>query len=274
MKIISKEQFPAYSLDEQVIEVFDPERLLIASFITIGNGNINHSRNESPSIHLFDGLRVEGIEENKYQLFRGNNSRFPVALLESGEDRGCDWVYYNRADKSKATYVALLVKGDENDIYHNLPVITVSHLEDNSILVEATDSLINQEKIFEAPKNKAFAFTGFTWVISGITIPGSKFTSMTVASNGFNQNGSSRPSSKFRLAFSDNPESWGIISDRLTDSEILDKNKVDLVLSPNELLDHNSEWLVLTIHVNNKKTLKTFSVPLNGILPQNLIDNL
>jgi hypothetical protein len=183
-------RFIANEYSEDVIEAFDPTKLVIAATLLKTSGGNVVTPDSLPAGLLFDKTTVRA-EGNGFILTRDKKD---IAYIESSEGQGSKWRYYNNADKTKATMIYLLVTGDpEHDLCEVNLIIDVVKLP-NGIVKLINNTIVNGQDWQAFQPNQTAQRIGFQYTLNNLQEADSYSGLMYLPAGGrnFNQAGSQR----------------------------------------------------------------------------------
>ena len=254
-------RFIANEYNEDVIEAFDPTKLVIAATLLKTNGGNVVTPDSLPAGLLFDKTTVRQ-EGTGYILTRDKKD---IAYIESSEGQGSKWRYYNNADKTKATMIYLLVTGDpEHDLCEVNLILDVVELE-NGIIHIANSTIVNDNDWTLFQPNQTAQRIGFQYTINNLQEADSYSGLMYLPAGGrnFNQAGTRR--GYINLTTDPNIP---ISTDKDGNSQI--DTHADYCIKQSDLDDANIESFGITMvwlqGGNPKNSSKTMLIPIKDIL--------
>ena len=254
-------RFISNEYNEDVIEAFDPTKLVIAATLLKTNGGNVVTPDSLPAGLLFDKTTVRQ-EGTGYILTRDKKD---IAYIESSEGQGSKWRYYNNADKTKATMIYLLVTGDpEHDLCEVNLILDVVELE-NGIIHIANSTIVNDNDWTLFQPNQTAQRIGFQYTINNLQEADSYSGLMYLPAGGrnFNQAGTRR--GYINLTTDPNIP---ISTDKDGNSQI--DTHADYCIKQSDLDDANIESFGITMvwlqGGNPKNSSKTMLIPIKDIL--------
>ncbi len=174
-----------YQISDAVEEQINVSQLICVATMTKVNGQTIMDTNEQPALELFDEKSIEAVQGG-WNILDG---RTPVAFVEITEE-GCDYRYYNRANKHLATVVKCLVFADSSvdGIVNPGLQIEVS----NGIATCTNITTINGQLWSDAQANRAIQMKGFHYVVTKVSDGNFGSVKYLLEGNGYNQLGASR----------------------------------------------------------------------------------
>lgn len=250
------EQIYLYNVPGETREFFGTNTLMSVAtrFMNFPGGNFMDT-NIYPGQALFNGKGFAKTDGGWYLM----EGALPVAFIESGEGQGCEYRWYNNANKAKATMCRLLVHGDPTrDLICANPGIQIEQLPGGITMVKNITT-VNGQPWQEVHNNRTIKLKGFHFAVTNV-VDGIYGGVRYLSSTGYDQHGSSRKEyqklSKYQKA---------ITVDIKGTSQMNDES-VDYVYSIADQADANVEYLGLAYVYAVKNESEWLRVPLQKIL--------
>ena len=178
-------QYFLYQISDEVEEQINVSQLICVATMTKVNGQTIMDTNEQPALELFDEKSIEAVQGG-WQILNG---RTPIAFVEITEE-GCDYRYYNHANKHLATQIKCLVFADNavDGIVNPGLEIEVS----NGVATCTNITTINGQPWSQAPANRTIQMKGFHYAATKVSDGSFGSVKYLLEGNGYNQLGASR----------------------------------------------------------------------------------